>query len=248
MRACTVFFEYPGYPHQYQDMLAVLEQSCREHGVNLDVITETIPRASNIRHVGLHANTLKLRSWAEYIDFTCDDTILIDSDMMCNAYPAGAFEDDFGIAYTAKPCGGINGGVVLVKNTPAAKWWIKNLLTVNEQMYACPVFHKMWARKYPGMNQSAMGFMIERGSAGVSLKKLKTVDWNAVEPDWAHVTEQTAFIHIKGDLRRQILGTGKTVRCKEIRKRWWQYYEKAYNRDHDGQKRGYVYPGLNKSD
>jgi hypothetical protein len=74
-------------------------------------------------------------------------------------------------------------------------------------MYEDWNFHCPWRIKYAGMNQASFGYMLEHQEEvpGVMLLDLPTRIYNAVNTDWHRITSDTAFIHIKSQLRKAVL-------------------------------------------
>ena len=237
MRIATVVFHYPGYPHEYDDLLRVFLASCRDHmpEIPIDVITKDIGEPCPKRHIGNYANTLKLEEWNKIAQDANDDLILIDADMLCMGSAIRAFDYDFDIGYTIKKTGQINGGVIFVRNNRQAKRWFSHLTVINKQMYEYEPFHRSWADRYPGMNQSAMGYMIENDSSAC-LWGFDTRKWNAVECDWRHVDDDTVFVHIKGPLREMIMARKSSLNLAPITERWYNYADETDCRCYDDQK------------
>ena len=100
----TTFFEYPEYPHEYSALNKVFEMSCKKHMPDVEIVTLKldVDVSKNTRHIGYHANTIKLRAVSEYIKSVDDDVILIDSDMLCLRPGYHAFDKPFDIAYTMR--------------------------------------------------------------------------------------------------------------------------------------------------
>lgn len=247
MKIVTTLFEYPDYPHQYKKLHAVLKESCKQNmpGVEFDTIRITGEYIVKGRHIGYSANTAKLTAQNRYIQAASDDIILIDADMMCIGPGYHAFDNDFDIAYTMRTCtrpGGptINGGVMMIRNTPTAKEWFNALKTVNDYMYQNKDFHDQWNKKYPGMNQSAMGYMITNPNLIAKVHEYKTQEWNAVDCDWDNIDDSTVFVHCKGQLREAIEKNSGPASLAPLVKTWYDFlYETDYC-SNDGQERGYV--------
>lgn len=237
MKIVTTFFRYPGYPHQYEDMLIALKKSCRRQMPDIEFVVLNLPEPENgtDRHIGYHSNTIKLRELASYADHENDDLIIIDADMLCMRPAYHAFEEIFDVAYTMRtriiPGGPtINGGVMMIRNNERARSWLRCLCCVNENMFLEKWFHSLWASHYPGMNQSAMGYMIERSMHPAILHEYKTEEWNAVDCDWKNPEINPVFCHYKGQLREWI----KNPLAKFVY-RWYKERYGSNNRPNDGQ-------------
>lgn len=209
MKIVTTRFKYAGKPFNYKVMHDVFVRSCRKEMPGVKVVTldidNVVPKKDGKRP-GCLSNTVKLEKFAEYVKGCDEDLILADCDMLCNGDARRAFEDyDFDIAITVKEEGHntrcrINGGIIFVRNTPEAKAWIAEFNNVNKRMYEDLEFHNKWIKKYFGMNQSAMGYMLETYDKARVIE-LPTVIWNNCDPDWNYITDETVFVHIKSALR-----------------------------------------------
>jgi hypothetical protein len=239
LKIVTCVFDYPDTAYDYKIFHAVLKESCRRHMPDVEFVTLHPDNVRKIpRHPTVHiTNTLKLQVWGDYIRGADDDVILIDSDMICHAPGYHAFDKEFDIAYTMRtgrqglrhiPERTINGGVVMVRNTPEAKSWIVQLRDINEQMFNDNLFHSKWQTRYPGMNQSAMGWMLEQSGHPARLHEYTTRDWNAVDCDWHVLKPETVFIHCKGRLRSAIIkgqGSGELLPLVD---EWLRVYNSLY--------------------
>lgn len=161
-------------------------------------------------------NTEKLRLWVAAAErYTGEDLILADCDMLAVGDAAHVFEDrDFDIGYTTRSEGlPLNGGILFVRPTRAARRWLRALERVNAEMRADPEFHAPWRQRYHGMNQAAMGYLIEYPLAGVRVRPFPCRRYNAVSlADWSSIDGGTVFVHVKSSLRKVVLGLPVTTR------------------------------------
>lgn len=227
MTLATVVFDYPDIHFPYQQLHDVFRTSFIEHNPDIPFVTIRIEVPIDRSHddAGCWSNTAKLRAWTKFIRETDDDVILADCDMFCIGSAARAFDIEFDIAYTklTVPQRGrpLNGGIVMVRNTIAARRWITRLMWVNEAMYTDPAFHQRWRRKYAGMNQSAMGYMIETAPIGdCAVHAYSTSEWNAVDCDWRVIDESTVFVHMKSALRRAAVDGLWMKGCNGLLNKW----------------------------
>lgn len=209
MTILTVQFDIRGY-NDYKKLLQVFESSVRKHmpEANFEsIILEGEDRTDNMR-CGRHANTRKLAVWADYIDNTDDDVILADCDMLMLRSAEHAFDIPFDIAYTRRivvkntP---FNNGIMMIRPNERSREFMHRWLEVNNAMFLDEAFHAEWNRKYKGMNQTAFGYMLETGNHNADLHAYTTRQWNAVDPDWPYIDDETVFLHIKGALRQACL-------------------------------------------
>lgn len=200
-----------GNSRQYEMLHMVFLKSIALCMPDAEVVTLEMSAPDSAEREGKYgfvANTHKLRKWAEYIEQVDDDVILADCDMLMLQSAEHAFDEVFDIAYTKREFGDgripLNGGIIMVRNNDVAKGFIKRWQQVNDEMYVNLDFHKKWKGKYPGMNQAALGYMLEEESEGVRIHAYSTREWNAVETDWGKLQENTVFVHYKGQLRREV--------------------------------------------
>ena len=230
MTIITTVFEYKDKPFDYKLLHEVFLKSVNKHMPDVRVISLVldVPQAKDDRKPGLWTNTVKLREQVKTIESIDDDIVLADCDMLCLKTCEDIFNQDFDIGYTVKPLSKmtksrINGGIIFVKNTQKAKDWMKELLYINNKMYLDPNFHNIWRNKYFGMNQSAMGYMIEASGNKAKTLALPTRIWNAVDCDWRSINIETRFVHIKGKLRNCILNRCGYPWMEGIMRTWYSY-------------------------
>lgn len=208
MQIVTVCFDYDDRP-EFAKLLEVFRYSVKKHMPDSDYIEyRDKPPEYDGRNHGYLDNTFKLKIWAEHMAGTKENTIFIDCDMMALRNAKHAFYEKFDIAYTACPDGymvPLNGGVIFAKPTELAREFFSRLRTINDKMYHDYEFHKPWQDKYHGMNQSAMGYILENMCHDINIKKYMTREWNAIECDWRMINDSTVFCHINKQLRRNVL-------------------------------------------
>jgi hypothetical protein len=174
-------------------------------------------------------NTAKLRLWIEAAErYPGDNLVLADCDMLAVGDAAAAFADrDYDIGYTTRasllP---LNGGILFVRPTRAARRWLRALWQVNEDMRTDPEFHGPWRRLYHGMNQAAMGCLIEYPLKGVRVRAFPGARFNMIGQSWVALGPESVFIHVKSTLRRAVLGEQLSPRderlCRAAAERWRQ--------------------------
>lgn len=221
MKIVTVQFDR-GNTQRYLVLYKVFKKSvelCMPEAEFVTLVIEA-PTAAGARkeNYGFTANTYKLRKWDEYVQSVNDDVILADCDMLMLQSAKHAFDVPFDIAYTERTDRGtgahrapLNGGIIMVKNTREAKRFVHRWSEINDQMYVDINFHREWKGKYPGMNQAALGYMLEKESEGVRIHTYVTREWNAVDCDWGHLLSETVFVHYKGALRSRVLSGRASV-------------------------------------
>lgn len=210
MIICTVQFNYSGGP-DYKLLLDVFKKSVQRHmpdtmlyEINIPPPRRDISKAYNLKY-----NTEKLEAWLHFLKTTDQDQVVFsDCDMVMAAPIYDVFDPEYDIAYTARtrttriP---MNGGVMFVRNNEASKNFFEEFYRVNKAMYNDEKFHNQWRAKYAGMNQAAFGYMYEMKPVPILLHKYLTDVWNAVDCDWPNITDKTRLIHVKSQLRKNVL-------------------------------------------
>jgi hypothetical protein len=213
VKICAVVFDYPGQT-MFSDLVRVLEYSAGKFcpRAKFELVRLRAPNDPGT----FTSNTVKMREWLRVLGETGDDVVFMDGDMLILRDIASAFDDDFDVGYTARtqptkiP---MNGGVVFVKNTPAARHFMEMWNAADDKMYANGAFHQQWRTKYSGINQAAFGYMIERAQHGAKLRAFPCREWNACGgTDWCNLSS-TRILHVKSDLRRMVIENVSLDRC-----------------------------------
>lgn len=230
MTIFTVQFDYKGQ-EMYERLVRVFKKSALRvmpdvhfEERNLKCPGSKIPKT----HFRL-SNTLKLREWVNWLDYTEDNTVFMDCDMLLLQDISSAFENDFDIAYTVRTSAKMpmNGGVVFAKPTEGARKFLHAWNDINDKMFANPTFHHPYRVKYAGMNQAAFGYLMEHPVEGVKLLRLPCAIWNSCSEDWNKVNASTRIVHVKSVLRKVVLGGNRSA-YKPITDIW-----RAYEKDND---------------
>jgi hypothetical protein len=225
MTIFTVQFDYKGQ-EMYERLVRVFRKSA------LRVMPEVRFEERNLKCPGnkipkIHfrlSNTLKLREWVKWLDYTEDNTVFMDCDMLILQDISPAFDLDFDIAYTVRTSAKMpmNGGVIFAKPTEGARKFLYAWNDINDKMFANPTFHHPYRVKYAGMNQAAFGYLLENPIEGVNLLRLPCAVWNSCSEDWNKVNASTRIVHIKSVLRKVVLGGNRSA-YKSITDIWKAY-------------------------
>jgi len=233
MRVETFAFNYPSQLKRldYHRLIEVFEYSLHHHVPDADIRARIIepPDHRGAVKIPFLSNTYKLAFWVAAVEeayLDGENLILSDSDMLCTGNPEPVFEREFDIAYTVRddhtniP---LNGGVVYVKPTEAARRFMQEWLKIDERMYEDWNFHQPWRIKYAGQNQASFGYLLENPVEGVTLLELPTRIYNAVNTDWHRIGSDTVFIHIKSQLRKAVLrGEPPTGTMRPAMLKWYE--------------------------
>lgn len=218
-------------------LLNVFRESVRLHMPGVELVEKIIKAPKQVpgKSACMTYNTVKLGIWNDYIQEATEDTLLIDCDMLCLQPAQHIFQEkfDMAITFTGSRAGPpLNAGVVFVKPTARARQIMSTWVNVNAKMYDDPGLHQRYAPKYLGMNQAAMGCMIENRMIE-DILQLWTLDWNAIGTDWGRITGRTVFVHIKSELRNAIImNTEPAGHLKMIMQEWYGIENSIVKRGH----------------
>jgi hypothetical protein len=232
MQIVTVQFNYFGGP-DYKKLLDVFKFSCKKYMPEAEFIEYIIDPPKKINKIPYNFvyNTDKLNIWADHMAKTEHNTIFADCDMMMRQSAKDAFNEDFDIAYTKRTTTTripMNGGIIMARPNENAVEFFRLWAETNQRMLDCDrngnfKLHNTYRRKWAGMNQAAFGWMMEHPEKyKAKIHEYKTIDWNAVDCDWANMDHKsdTVFVHYKSRLRKVVLGTKpptvSTYYCNDI--------------------------------
>lgn len=156
-------------------------------------------------------NTRKLAHWAALVAAADEgeELLLIDGDTLILRPLDDIWGCDFDLAYTTKagrfP---FNAGVIFVRVTPAARAFMAAWVETNALLLRDQGVHRAWRVRYGGMNQAALGYLLERRPPPAArLLTLPCATWNCEDATWPLFDpKRTRILHIKSALRRAIFG------------------------------------------
>jgi hypothetical protein len=207
-------FNYDG-DTRYEKMAKVLEYSAKKYSPNIEFRMIKHPAPKEIRGKTCFAsNNLKLQKWVEMLDNINDDVMLLDCDMAILRDVSDAFEDksfDIGITYLCDDRERLpfNGGTILVRNTDAAKAFMRKWLEIDNRMYnSDSALHAKYRDKYAGMNQASLGMLLEHTEmqAGAIIKRIDCHEWNWCRDRWKipDTGKGPRILHIKSQTRKNV--------------------------------------------
>ena len=231
MNVFIVYFA-PDNTGFWERLLNVFLHSLRKYKHNVLVRKISKPDYVPGKGAGLTYNTKKLELWCDYAQRAEDNTIFIDADMLCLADPARVFDQEFDIGITNSPGQSppLNAGVVFFKPTAKGRQFFREWLVINNQMYKDEYFRQQWATKYLGMNQAALGCMIETGLTD-GVKYLPQQKWNLTDQLWRKLDGETVFVHIKGQLRVALMNRANPAGDLRNPMQLWYQMEKESGLD-----------------
>ena len=176
------------------------------------------------------SNSHKLQAWIDAYDATDDEHIIYsDCDMLFLADISEVFDYEFDLALTRHAGNRIpyNGGIVFVRKSDKAREFLRQWLKVNNRMLSNPDFHWEWRKRrgYAGINQAAMGYMLENHREGMSIIDLPCEIYNSSMPNEWDKVERAKVLHIKSGLRRAVFGQQSGGHGVPKCFRLWKEYE-----------------------
>lgn len=221
MRIATAVFPQSTGGSTYERLLGALTNSARTVCPDIPFDVHRMDRDRTSRSANTCAkaaqklsfvdNTHKMRAWNRIAQETPDGEIvlLLDADTFLTGDPSILESMEFDVAYTARPEGSsfpLNSGVVPFRGGPVARAFFAEWLEVNEEFLADGTRHQTFRERYGGINQAALGAMLERGSA-TGILRLECAEWNCEDTTWkAFDPDSTKVVHVKSALRRVCLG------------------------------------------
>src|SRR5690554_1844420 len=217
MQLVTVQFEYNN-SNYFKRLLDVFVQSCIDILGSAPIVYKIPCPFNGYTRPGAwrYNNTDKLEVWNEHIQNATEDTVLIDCDMLIMQDFSEVWQQDFDVAITKRdekkirmrhlPNGiPYNGGVVFVRNTDSAKRFIQAWTDCNRYLFEDTRAHSGYLKKYAGMNQAALGYLLEE-RGGYDICKVIDVPcakYNACAPEfWEN--SNAKIVHVKSDLRKEV--------------------------------------------
>lgn len=230
LRAC--YFDPPGC--QYARLARVLLYTARQHCAAWDVAVERIEpeKMAGARSASDWANTQKLEWWARQVQAAPEGAriLLIDADTMILRALDDVWALEFDLAYTEREKGGspsypFNAGVIFLRATPTARAFFELWREENRRMFADKAYHAKWHQRFGGMNQAALGKLLNDRAAerlGARLERLPCSEWNCEDSSWhRYAPGRTRIVHVKSALHRAALGTaGSTFRVRPLALVW----------------------------
>jgi hypothetical protein len=230
VRIVTCHFEY-GNSEAYNKLSKVFEFSVKKNIPDIELEIVTLPKQDRVpgKIPVFATNTIKLGIWADIMATAVEPIIFCDADLLLLKDPTPAFDADFDVCFTRRTAKiPFNGGVVFTRPTDQAKKFFSEWKEVNRQMYLDPIFHRAWRKKYAGMNQAALGYILEKNVCDAKIHYLPCSRWNACDEEWETLSEDTVFLHVKGWLRATLLGNKPKLYEKyKIACNLWKDYEQA---------------------
>jgi hypothetical protein len=192
------------------------ERHCPRWEVSIERITPAAARSARGSEANV-ANTQKLEYWAASVLSAPDgqEILLMDADTAILRGLDDVWRDrHFDVAYTYRDAPGaptpLNAGVIFLRASARSRLFLEAWRNENRLMIKDAEYHRPWFRKYGGINQAALGKLIDDGiGSAVSLLRLRCTEWNCEDYSWKLFDpELTRILHVKSSLRRTVFLTG----------------------------------------
>lgn len=231
-RIVSCYFGYRDWGRLAAVLRATVAQQCP--GWVLDLAHLPYPPQVPGRGQGETANTRKLEYWAASVDQSQDgdEVLLIDADTAIVRPLDDLWERPFDVAYTTKPGAALpfNAGVVFLRVNPKTRAFMARWLAENRRLYESKSAHLPLKQKYAGMNQAALGSLIQQGlfPGDLNVLELPCREWNCEDSSWARFDPAvTRILHVKSTLRSHCTGSYLCPPELKAARDWWLAQERA---------------------
>lgn len=224
------------WPRLARVLHATASHHCPAWSVRVSCVTPAL-RTSALGVPSHAVNTQKMDEWHRIVMAANDGDrlLLIDADTMIVRPIDDVWDREFDLAYTSKrhtkfP---FNSGVVFLRVSDRVREFVSAWQRENARMleHCCPSgracldpgCHSRWRARYGGINQAALGWMLEQSQTyGVQLAELPCAEWNCEDASWDEFDlNRTRILHLKGLLRRVVFGRQDPT---NDRVRWLAHY------------------------
>ena len=203
----------------YNTFNKVLEHSLERNTKNINhkiVVDEWPTEYLNNHHSDLlgnyNVNAYKLKKMIEFIkESNADKIILSDCDVLFLDDIDEVYDKDFHIGitkHTNTPNNPYrwpyNGGVIFVKKSDLTEEFFDLFYNINLELINNPTKHRQYQKIYDGMNQAAMGCILEEHNKNnkFNIQDIPCSKYNSCENDWPTLNPYTTkIIHYKVYLR-----------------------------------------------
>lgn len=226
---------YFGAEPQWTRLARVLEASARQHcpSWQIDIRAILPPVDEHGATRAFRDNTQKLDYWRHVVCTAPDGArlALLDIDMLILRPLDPAWEVPFDVAYTTRPptCRfPFNAGVVFVRVTDRSRRFITTWRDENLKMLRDRAYHAPWKRRYGGINQAALGCVLEQAASDTTIRAIPCAEWNCEDTTWSSFDPAvTRVLHLKSALRRTVFGIGPADRSVAALASLWTQAERA---------------------
>jgi hypothetical protein len=220
-RLVSVVFDFPGKT-EYAELVEALKNSAAKNMPNADVeivYLDPPKQHTDPQRTSWEANALKARAWEKIASEASDDLVLVDADLIIRRDLSVLFAHDFDIAFThryesdARSREPINTGVVAVRPTEKSKAFFTALRESVDYLMENPEEHAYYWENYRGIQQAALGRVIETADElEAKIKLFPCQIFNASDHEFSYISSETRVVHLKANVRKRIgadISTGK---------------------------------------
>lgn len=233
MQIVTVQFDYEN-SIAYETLLSVFRKSVKARIPHAELVEIRIPAPAVPpgQPQFMASNTVKLRIWRDFLRSADGPVIFSDCDMLATGDPFIAFDESgFDVAITARtqPCRfPYNGGVVFARPTEAAVAFFDLWSQINDRMTADDDFYRPYRLRYAGINQAALGWIMENSQDVAEIAVLPCARFNAVGRDQELFGDHVTLVHVKDLFRRKILGgLSPSGPLEQVMREWYKYHREG---------------------
>jgi len=211
----SCYFAARGGGDHWRRMASVLRSTASDYcpGWDQDIREMAAPTAVGGKRAGDTANSAKLSHWTDAVMAAADGQriLLIDTDTAIVRSLDSIWDRSFDLAYTTKrDTFPFNAGVIFLRVSATTRAFMAAWLAENQRLYRDPAAHNRCRMKHGGMNQAALGSLMDQGAAAwraLDVLELPCTEWNCEDSAWAHFDPaRTRILHVKGSFRFELLG------------------------------------------
>jgi hypothetical protein len=155
----------------------------------------------------------KMQVWRRAVRAAPDgaELLLIDADTFLLRALDDVWRIPFDLAYTthdpAHSRWPLNAGVLFLRVTPATRAFFAAWCRGTDRMGRATKTQREDARqRYGSWDQYILAELIQHERGPLHVHALPCLEWNCCDPEWAHRTDATRILHVKGSLRAAIFG------------------------------------------
>lgn len=195
---------------EWRRLAAVLEATALQQCPGWRVSVNRVHPEIRVSALGVpsHArNTEKMDEWHRIVMASADGDrlLLIDADTFIARPLDPVWDLDFDLAYTTKQSRfPFNSGVVFLRISDRVRAFVDAWRTENVRMLGDRNYHTPWRTRYGGINQAALGAMLNRNDLdGLHVAQLPCRIWNCEDSNWwAADVGEPRIVHVKSALRK----------------------------------------------
>jgi len=220
----TTFFSSARGDENYRRLLCAFAASRFANSeLPLEVLTPGRLALCQPSRFKIDSNTWKLEAINRFAQESPDDLLILDADMLILREISPAIDGVTDFAYTLADYDRyppFNGGFLVCRATERGRAELAELTRRNAILAADPELHRVYRQKYQGINQSAMGWMLEDGHKWDALPMSV---WNVCEPWPVDKRNPPAVIHVKAKLAQLCLAGDTESKHAGIVRDWMEY-------------------------